>query len=40
MWKINKHIDKEKGLVVTRGKGGRGKAKGVKGHIHMVTDRN
>ena len=31
-------MDKENRLVVTRGQGGQGRAKGVKGHIHMVMD--
>ena len=40
MWKINKHIDKENYLVVTRGKGGRGWAQRVKGHTCKMTDNN
>ena len=40
MWKINKHIHKEKSVVVTRGEGGGGRVKEVKGHICMVTDGN
>ena len=40
MWKINKHIDTENRLVVTRQEGGGGRAKGVKGHTCMVMDRN
>ena len=27
-------------MVVTRGEEGRGRAKGVKGHIYMVIDKN
>ena len=33
VWKINKHMDKENKLVVTRGKGVGGWRKGVKGNI-------
>ena len=40
MWKINKHIDKESRLVVTRGKEGGGRAKVVKGHMCKATDKN
>ena len=40
MWKINKHMDKENSLVVTRGKGVGRWARGVKGHIYTVTDNN
>ena len=40
MWKINKHIDKENRLVFTRGEGSGGRAKGLKGHIYMMTDKN
>ena len=39
MWKMNKHTDKENRLVVTRGEGGWGWEKGVKGHI-LVMDKN
>ena len=44
-WKIktiitNKQTDIEIRLVVTRGGGGGEKAKGVKGHMRMVTDSN
>ena len=35
-----KHIDKENRLMVSRGKGGKGKVKWVKGHMCMVTDGN
>ena len=38
MWQIN--TDKENRLVVIRGGRGGGKAKRVKGHICMVTDKN
>ena len=37
MWKINKHMDKENRLVVTRGEGGWEMGIGVMGHIYMVT---
>ena len=40
MWKINKHIDKENGLVVTGGEGDGGRVKGVMGCICIVMDRN
>ena len=40
MWKINKHIDMENRLVVTRWERIREKEKGVKGHICMVMDAN
>ena len=33
-------MDKENRLVFTRGEGGGGRAKGIKGHICMVTDRS
>ena len=32
----NKYVDKENRLVVTRGAGGWGWAKGIKGHICML----
>ena len=35
-----KHMEKEDRLVITRGDGGVGRAKGIKGHICMVTDKN
>ena len=38
--KINKNIDKENRLVVTRGEGGGRRAKGLQGHICMVMDGN
>ena len=40
MWKINRHMDKENRLVVTRGERGGRRAKEVNGHIFMVTDKN
>ncbi len=40
MWKVNKHIDAQNRLVVTKGEEGGGRPKGVKGHIYMVTDGN
>ena len=40
MWKVNKLIDNKNRLVVTRGEGDGWRAKGVKGHICMVTDKN
>ena len=40
MWKINKHIDKENRLVVTRREGAGGRAKGVKEHKCMVMNGN
>ena len=40
MWKINKHMDKENRLVLTRGEGVGGRAKGVKRNICMVMDGN
>ena len=40
MWKINKHIDKENRLVVTKGEEGGRRVKEVKGHISMVMDKN
>ena len=40
MWKINKYIDAENRLVVTRGVRGEGRTKRVKGHVCMVTDKN
>ena len=39
MWKINKDVDEENGLVVTRGEGGRRLAKGVEGNIYTVKDK-
>lgn len=39
-WKINTHTDKVNRLVVTRGEGGGGRTKWVKGRICMVMDRN
>ena len=38
MWKVNKHIDVENRLVVTKGERGKGSAKGVKRHICVVED--
>ena len=40
MWYINKHMDKENRLVVDRGEAGWGWAKGVKGDICKVMDKN
>ena len=40
MSKMNKHMDKENRLLVTRGDRGGGRAKGVKGHIRMAMDKN
>ena len=37
---MNKRIDKENKLVVTRGEGGEGRAKVIKGHICMAVDKN
>ena len=39
MWNINKLMDKENNLVVTRGNGDGGWAQGVKGHTYMVSDK-
>ena len=39
MWKINKHIDKENRLVVTRGEDGGERGRGGKGHIRVVMDK-
>ena len=40
MWKINKHMDKENRLVVTRGDGGWGEVQRGKGAHCMVRDEN
>ena len=40
MWKINKYMDKESRLMITRGERGWRWAKVVKGHICMMMDKN
>ena len=40
VWKINKHMDKQNGLVVIRGEGGGKRENGVKGHVCVVTEKN